>query len=1734
MGKKQNFYFFALIIISIVIFNNNIFIKSTTIDVGPTIDLGCLSYSVEPPSGTIILNPNSFELMLEFNLNPIYIRLSNGDLSKTTLLSDSELLLLIKYQDITGLPVFNFWDKITNKTYLPNSTTTKGVDNRIWLNFINLPISNSLYFQSNIGIVSGSYWIGARSINVYSSNSVAPPKLEINPFFSSCPISKRSEVAWDFNNPSSSQIYPTTLKAELCSSIDNTITSGNNICKLNQRFYYSLVLPVSIGKGIVSTVLNTITYQGFQYKFKDYPITIESKQDISVSIPFNYLKSYTPPYEVQLSSNPENAPFQDLNIIDPKTLDNFISLYNSGYYNQVLYGNSNNFNIFNMNSSVDSKFLIENYENEFIFKSTKNNLVKEIYILISDKESYQFYKDFIECSQNSLRNSFTVNHGKTTFHSLAFLNLFRSYNFSLENLKIIRDLQINLGSNSKAIKIQMNNSNSKSDYYIANDLLVGVSVEFTVSSNQYQSLGNSLLFVPGSSSSSSSSSNISTRYALILPKSSVGNGMNQIGLDIEDWYKQIGFCNLEHGSNSKNQIQNYIQDGGYTFDLMIPNWVSVGGQDQNQDRTTINTSSSELLMKFNSNQASFKVYFGGFDFFEPMIHSDNLTVSSIPGTMVGKECYGQFQFDIINFGKESSIVNFDINCFQDVYLEIVNYAQTIPGDSNQKRSFFVNVAIEKFYKSSMIQCNVSMWIDVNNRPLWSTVNKSFKKFIEIPIFKGCNILDPCLDINTQPIVSQVSPLIKFGDWNNLGNFLNSIPISIEINNIGNGTGDFISTLHCISNILDVNVNFFMLNDKNYIVTKGLEKSKTSIVQFLLYGESSAIDGIQLQCKIITKLYNPNTICWPNYNQENSVSFNLLYPYDKCVVIYNTGQEPLIEFNLEQYSNGNAVPKYSFDYSQWLPSMDSDPLPKKHRLKVIENPLNKNSIRYGTVDQTVLYSEFTLIKVKNGGGKSGEFTVTIGNCSDEVYVWTQGITTIIPSGQIRTFYFQIFSYPTNIKAYSIGCQLSIITDRQECYSDLGKSFSQDPILVYPYYSQCAGNWLEPSLFKPLSFWDENPLNNSIDLSNLNFKIGKWNFYQGNNTKQLPNFYYQDLSLEVVNVEYGNGNVFSSLICNDVSLTTYTINNTKKSSCFISENSSCYLGWRIISLPTTTDQALQDIIDCNLLIEIKDSEEPNLSCWTNSGKSIKTSFKLSKYINPCIDGAYDEVFISTTTNKFEIYSSDWGLKTDINNNYFNFNYFLNGNSSIESTNSIIYYSYKNIMIQNTGNGNGLIKSLIQINNPSVFLILNESIIECEIQLNSYCTFTFLFGLIPNRFSSTPPSSSFQNFNELEINIKFLVLPKLCWSTIGKTIEIIIISKLPNLPCGWDPLSSTNISIQYTTPPQVSLIYPNQYIIGNLNYYQNSNDPLNLRFSNWYKFYNDENFNQTQNSLNQQQHYYSINLTGHIYNMGDGGGVVVFRLACDNGNGTKKQFVSIMNDEIVSYIPPGSYYNFKFKIIVSDKSPFSSNSKVNEMVMCKVSSIVNLEKCWNPYGKSVIQYIQLPFDSKITNVTTTTLPIFSNEKNDKLTLLSTLLPISLIIFLILLYFIIKYYKYLLIKFNGFIISSHQNKLFKQPLVIKEVNNDDQKEIDSNVVAVSSLGKCGCGENLRYHCIKCPSSISNYCESPQCKNLIHSATLNNITHQHEPNLIKQPWIDLFEFEPNSKVVEDLILNKLKKFKSK
>ncbi|KAM9950408.1 hypothetical protein ACTFIT_011659 [Dictyostelium discoideum] len=1744
--QKINFYFFVLAIISIIFKYNDLFVNSQINDVKSSLDLGCFSYIVEPPSGTIILNPNSFELMVEFNQNPIYI-FDGVSYSKTTSVSDIELLSFFKYQDVTGLPIFNFWDKITNKTYLPNSSKTKGVGNRIWLTFINLPISNSLYFQSNIGLSSENrYLIGARSINVYSSNSVAPPKLEVNPFLSSCPISKRVEPIWNFKNPSSTQIYPSTLKVELCSTISDSIKSSSKICSgSNQKFYYSLVLPVSVGKGIVSTVLNSVTYQGFQYKFKDYQIKIQTNQDISVSIPLDYIKSYSPPYEVQLTSDPQNAPYQDLNVIDFKTLDNYISLYNSGYYNQVLYGDENVLKIFNMNSSIDSKFLIENYKSNFIFKSTTNNLIKEIYILIGENAN-EFYKDYFQCPQNSLRNSFTVNHGKPTIHSLGFLNPYKGFNFKLENLKINRDLQINFGHNinddDESIKIKMNNNNSKSDYYLTKDLLVGVFVDFTVSSNQYQSLANSILFVPDSKDLNGN--------GLIIPKSSVGNGMNQIGLNVADWYKQqaVGFCNQEHGSNVKNQIQHYIQDGGYTLDLMIPNWINVGGQSiegngGGGDRTIINSTSSELLMKFNSNQALFKVYFSEFEFFEPMIHSDNLTWVGIAGTTIGKECFGQFQFDIINFGKESSIVNFDIDCIQDVYLEIVNFAQIIPGDSNQKRSFFVNVGIEKFYKSKMIQCNVSMWIDIKNRPIWSSINKSIKKMVEIPIFNGCNIPDPCLNINSEPIISKdLQPIIKYSGWNNLGNFLNSITIEIEIKNIGNNTGDFISTLDCQSNIQPpANVNIFMINDENFIITKGLEKSKTSIVQFLLYGESSPIDGIQLTCKIKTKLYKPNTICWLNYDQENLVSFNLLYPYDKCVQIYNTGKEPLIEYSLFEYSNGNAIPNYSFGVSQWFPSMDSNPLPKKHPLKVLENSLNKNSIRFGPVD--TLYNQFPSIVIKNGGGKSGDFTIDIGNCSDSVFVWADSYTITIPSGEIRKFIFQVFSYPTNIKSYSVECQLSIKTDHQECQSDLGKSFLQNPFLVYPHYLPCAGNWLEPSLFKPLSFWDSNLLlNNTLEFSDLNFKIGKWNYYKGENTIIEPNYYYQDLSLQVKNVEYGYGNVISTLTCNDVGFTTTVLYDSKKSSCFISENSSCFIGWRISSLPTTPDQKLLDIIDCNLLIEIKDSEEPIQSCWTNSGKSIKSSFKLFKFIDPCITNTFDEVFLTTTTNnQIEyIYSSDWGLKTIINE-YFD--YFLYGMNN-STSNNLIYYSFKNIMIKNNGNGNGLVKSLVQINNPSVILILNESIIECEIQSNSYCTFTFLFGFLPNKFSSSFSSSSLLNFNDLEIKIQFLVLPKLCWSTINKTIEILIVSKLPTLPCGWDPLLSTNLSTPiYTTPPQVSLIYPNQYIIGNLNYYQNSNNVLNLKFSNWYKLTTDTlenyNFSFNENSLNQHQ-FYSINLTGYIYNMGDAGGVVIFRLACDNGNGTIKQFISIENDEIVSYIPAGRYYNFKFKIIVSDKSPYPSNLKSikdNEMIMCKVSSIVNLEKCWNPYGKSVIQYIQLPFDSKYLNNQTT---IYSNEKNDKILLISTLVPISFILFLILLYLILKYYKYLLFKFNEFLITSHQNKLIKPPSIKKEeekvTNNQQQENIKDQVTVVTDDEKCGCGENLKYHCNKCPSSISNYCESLQCKNLIHSATLGNITHKHEPNIIvyrdpRDTWINNFKFKPNDEIVEDLILNKLNKF---
>ncbi|EGC35240.1 hypothetical protein DICPUDRAFT_33711 [Dictyostelium purpureum] len=1731
MPKYHFFKIIFILFIFQVCFNNNKNLFVNCIDdyfVFKSIDLGCFSYSVYPPSGTIIQNLKSFELMVQFNLKDILVN-SKNNVAPIISLADNDLLNYIKL-NIQQKPIFFVWDKTTNTTILPSLATSKRTDNTIWLTFNDLPVSNNLYFLNDIGIQSNFQYLGPRAINVFSTNGVSPPKIEINSFLNSCPtLNKQSsndfETKYYYNNPSSPKLFSSTIKVESCSS-------QVRLCDANQKYYFSIVVPVSVAKGSLSTVINTIQFQNFQYKIEDFPITFEIKDDIAVVIPTNINGYYTPPLELMLT----NPQFQDLPFIDFNVMDDslFESIIKSTVYDQV-YISSSSFEdrstLFTVKQEFTAQYFKENYfKMMFIFTSKSNPSQRKIYILVDKERVYEYFYEFVECSPSSIRNSFTVNFaGKSTYHKMIFLDIFKSQEFLLNQIKFNRDLNIKFGTSGE-IKVQLSSSSSLTEVYYNQDSSISCQVDFGISSTQYQSLVNSNYL--------SLTREGLPFDSLIIPKSAFGTGMNQIGVNITDWYKQVGFCNSHHGTGVNNQIQQFKQNGGYTVDVIMPNWAnvagySIGANSIRENRTIIKQDTNEMVMKLNSNQASFKFQIKSFNFLEPMIHQDSLVVTGITGQLPGLECKGQFQVEVLNFGKLDGLVHFDVDCLQDVTLEVLDYAKTIP--FLQRRFFYVNVKIEKYYKGPL-ECQVSMSLD--NKPLWSALNKSFQKNVTVPIFKGCNIPDPCASVKGEPIIAKDIPAygIQQGSWFSLGNYLNSIEISTMITNAGTQSGDFNSTLSCkVINPPNTKAKLFFLNNVNYFITKNLAPNQSSIVKLLLYGESSPFQNVQLNCSIISKINHPNVQCWPNSLDETVISTVVLYPYDKCVKDGDRRPEPTIEHPKLDYIKGNAHLFYTTIPSWALvdPSgIDPNVIPAKHPLQINSNdPVLQSSIRKNEPEIEKIYNSFPLIRIFNGGDLRGTFNIEISNCSKEMVLLTSDKFSVdVEPNAMVGVYPRFFTRATNIVGYNVGCSLSINIKMEECFSNIGKSFYQSYLPLFPIYRACAGNWLEPSLYETLEYWATNGGSNKYKLPNVKsnwFYYGKYSDIDG----LEKNLYYQDLTLVVENTEYGEGIVKSSLICTSVSGNSQllVINNEKTTQCSLNAKSTCFVKYRVIGPPTLPATLETDQILCTQTVVIESRAEGLSNCWNKEGKSVVDTFNLTKFEDPCIKGLVEEVFISTLEKQsIEIKKSDWGLQ-DSETFYYNYNYYQNEHIS----SSLIYYTIKTVVIENKGDGNGTVRVLTTIDNPKVFLISNSSTMVCNIKSKSYCSFSLMFGYRPFKgFNETEAYF----FNDLEIKLTFVVDPKLCWSSVGKSLDLNIKSILPNLPCGVD---SNNVESEdlYDQIPQVSLIYPKEYTFRNFNYYKSDSNPLNLMFSEWSPLSANIGNITIENITSEN---YQIKLMGYIYNMGDGGGMVTFRLECRNQY--KVSPVTIDVQEIVTFINVGDYFNFKFLINLKKSSIDPSIINFRPIITCSVSSIVNSEKCWNPYGKVVYQDVILPLDYFKQD---------STEKPDVNLLVFTLVPVGVLLLVVLLVLFVHYHKFLLLKFNQWRAERYQNKLIKPKsaemikplsLLVEKIKIEEPKETASVQKPTLVESKpCGCGEpNPEYHCDKCKISIQDYCASPQCSNLIHSSTLENLNHEHEPiklivyndprNILNLKSL-VQMYKPNDDKVESLIINKINNF---
>ncbi|KAF2078109.1 hypothetical protein CYY_000580 [Polysphondylium violaceum] len=1333
-----------------ILFNNVVIIDSLSFNKTLVMDQGCFQSSVSPNSGYMIPDRSKFELTVTLNTNISTFWFHNVDYQS---ISDQELLLYLN----TPYPIFYLYNKETGLDHLPSIAASKGTTYKITLTFTNLPISKNLVFIQDLGLLFNQHSLGPKATISYSTNNMVPPQPTIHPnSLDNCPIIKNIDKSWSIEQPSNMQIYPTIgVNVLECTS------STTNICSSNEKYYYDISFPLSLAKGNIQALVPSFLYQAYRYEFKETKITVGAQSDSQIHLPLEFDRYYSMVSETMMLSknmSPVESVIKSNPIfISESQVNKVIQDYRSNVYDKVYFTNTNlgftdQSQQFIIDANTNYQHIINNYQDVYLV-FVKNNVGK-IYLGVGDKGIARFYLNIVDCPNQSKRNVYTVDAPSSTKHIFLALSVYKGYMLSSLPF-IIRNFDVSISNTM--MSFHLNHTGTENSVVQQKDS-VAISLEFNTQASQYATMVSNSKYLYDININNNREK---MESSILLPNSWFGTAFDKIGVELDDLVGQSDFCLKEFGTNIRNQIQHALSDGGYSLDRVLPYYGLVSGLNRIELK-----SNNVIEMKSKSDYAKVRITTSKPQLKEPVIHAADVEFTLLPGG-AGSPCDGRVQVDIRNSGDTKGLVNFQLDCQHDVFIEMINYVAEIgPSD---KGSFFTKVFISKYYPTP-IQCKVSMWII--GLPLWSDVGKALEKNITFSPYTGCNIPDPCLGVDSEPVLSPTSSS-SISSPVSQGHFLNSYTLTTLVQNIGDSNADFQVGVTCLGqqvlySVLKQNI------EKKVNGKQGVEFVHT------LYIESLAVDGVLLTCDVDIHLYKPNA-CWQQQDlQKKQYQLVIPVPYDLCVI--NSQQQAYIQYSLFNYSHGYANAFFSFNSYSWSISSDQTSYTSivHHPLQITPNKANQEYIKSNMTAMNIIYRSNLLLQVNNGGNVQGEFTITIDQCSSHLLLLTPTTQTGIINGGAKSLYaVSLVGYATNDEYHYDFCKLKIAITNNTCFDNVGKYHEQD-IYVYPHYDACAGNWLEPSLY--VSTKEPPPSTANIDIIQDEWRpINK-------------SVFYKDVSFPVRNADYGKGTALSNLVCSGMN--TVVVKTSEKSSCFLEPLSSCYHTFRILSDASASQEPLESI-SCTLDIWFDRSVD---TCWSDIGKHVTQVLQITKTVDPCL--SFKEPFISTNPIQ-QLSLNQWAMIEDLVTTKMDY-----WNTS--SPRPVYYKAVKTIQVLNTGDTNATVDSIISILSPTVKLVLDESIPRCIIQAHSYCDLKLTFT------TRDVNQELLVNMSRVEL---LVVDPMICWSGLDKHKEITIQSHLPGPPCA-----------HTLDTPQPWLLYQAEYVGLNQTYFLESDNPLNIDVSPW----------------------------------------------------------------------------------------------------------------------------------------------------------------------------------------------------------------------------------------------------------------------------------------------------------------
>ncbi|EGG19757.1 hypothetical protein DFA_06857 [Cavenderia fasciculata] len=504
-------------------------------------DRGCLSYTVFPPSESLILSRSSFDVELAFDRVPI--KAGSSEITTT-----SPIVLLT---ELAGDVIL--WDKIGNQKYRPTSLMVLG-QFKIRFTFTNLPLSQEIYFITNpifswqSDILAEFEVLGPRSIASYSTTLIIPPKPITNPFKNFCTLQIDENNKWWINDrPSQMTINPYTgITPKPCSP---SVTA----CQSNPTdpYYYQLYFDFNLASGSISTSYNQFQFKGNTYFTNDLKVELngdDTRVDVPVTIDSDYLSFYE-----AMDFGVSKLSAGGLSNYSPTPMSyvqGLVDQAKTGKYTIIEDGqtvNPNNINLLSMKINRES--------HSYLFKPIPSgediniNIIKGV-ILIQNPVLY------VTCAPTSYRNSFSNNVPviNTTYHYVAadsnLAMVYESFLMNPSNTAIVRNLKATIGSDI----FTFTSSSTQSSNGITFSTLFNDNDKIMISNN--------------------------VKDVLIIEKTITGTTKDRLGGNITTLLDMTNpsFCNMAHGTGLRNQIADIIQSGLATPNVVVPIWSSVSGQ----------------------------------------------------------------------------------------------------------------------------------------------------------------------------------------------------------------------------------------------------------------------------------------------------------------------------------------------------------------------------------------------------------------------------------------------------------------------------------------------------------------------------------------------------------------------------------------------------------------------------------------------------------------------------------------------------------------------------------------------------------------------------------------------------------------------------------------------------------------------------------------------------------------------------------------------------------------------------------------------------------------------------------------------------------------------------------------------------------------------------------------------------------------------------------------------------